>query len=508
MTMVQGTSSTRRGPLLALLAVLLAGFGTLRLASGHYGLWFDEYATLIFADQPAARLWSGWMVRETNPPLFYTMVRAWQGLGLRGVDALRWLPELGGVLGLALLAAAAWLGWGSRAAVPALVLGGLSAQHVHFSQLLRGYVFAADGVTLAFIGLLLVLEAGPDSADRRRRLGWGLYFAGSVAAIYFHTTMVLWPVVATLALPLVARQPRWLLLRAVLVADLAIVLAAGWWLWITFLQVQGHSGNIAWIPRLSPRDYAWTVSQSVLLVREAPGGDHRLSKLVALATVAAVVIALRRPGTRLALACAVLGAGLQGAAAQVQPIATPATLFWLTPFVILLLAGAIGSLRPPLAAGGVLLVLAGVLGLNLVRALHGPAEGDYARALRIAQGQPQAVLLIEHASMGAVTAKACALAYPGRPCPVPIIVLASPLRSNSWATGLGPQPVAPGALPAALGRATGVFTLRSASYDPAVRFGIVGEAAAAAADRPYLEGPFPPRRFAIAAYRPPVPGHP
>lgn len=501
----------RRQPMFGRHTVLVAGlavagFAALRVATGHYGLWFDEYATLIFADQPVSRLWSGWMVRETNPPLFYTMVRGWQALGWHGTDQLRWLPELGGVLGLLLLAATAGLGWGPRAVVPAVVLAGLSAQHVHTSQLLRGYIFAADSVTLALAGLLLALRADEESRPAARGPGWILYGAGSALAVHFHTTMVLWPIVATLALPLAVERPgRWSMIRAIMLADGAIVLACSWWLWITLEQIRGHSGNIAWIPRLSVRDYAWTVSQSVLLVREAVGGDHRLSKVVALAVALAALFTLRRPATRLVLACAVLGIALQGLAGLVQPITTQATLFWLSTFVVLLLAGGIAALPSPGVAAVSLMALAALLGFNLVRSLPAQREGDFARALQVVARQPQAALLVEHEAMGAVIAKACALAWPGRPCPVTVVTLTSPLPNDAWARGLGPSPVSPQAVRAALGPVTRVFTLRSAGYDPALRFGLLAPPASGDPRRPYLEGPFPAARFTAQAWRRPDP---
>ena len=49
-------------------AVLVAAM--VRLAFSDYSLWFDELASVFFASQPTERLWSAWMLRETNPPLF------------------------------------------------------------------------------------------------------------------------------------------------------------------------------------------------------------------------------------------------------------------------------------------------------------------------------------------------------------------------------------------------------------------------------------------------------
>ena len=66
-----------RAPLM--LALMLVAVAAFRIHTAQYSLWYDELASLEFARQPVSRLWSSWMLRETNPPLFYTMLSGWIG---------------------------------------------------------------------------------------------------------------------------------------------------------------------------------------------------------------------------------------------------------------------------------------------------------------------------------------------------------------------------------------------------------------------------------------------
>ena len=487
-------SSRRMGWIVAATVLAMAG---LRVATGLYPLWYDEYASLIFADQPLSRLWSRWMVAETNPPLFYTMAKGWQAMGLRSVAGLRLLPELGGLAELVLLAAAARIGWGWRAALAAVLLAGFSPHHVYAGQLLRGYIFAADGVLLAFIGLLLALR------EPGRARGCWIYAAGSALALQFHTTMLLWPPIAMAALALSNRPAlsaaRFLLLRRLAMANLAVLASGAWWLWITLLQLNGGSQNVDWIAPLTLAGYADLLARSLLLVNEAYVIERGLSLLVGAALAIAVVQTFVNPAARLAACVLAIGAALFWGLSLVHPIATPMTLFWLSGFVVLIIAGWAGNLVPPLRACLLTAVLAGLLGFNLMA--HGSrlTVQDFGAAVRAAAATPGSALLVEHASFGLVMAKACERELGARPCPIPILTLGAPGGSFADALPHGPT-LRPRDVPAALACCRQVFDVRTWEYDPLLHFGL-----ARAADRrdwndPFLEGPIPASRFDPARY--------
>jgi hypothetical protein len=82
-------------------------------------------------------------------------------------------------------------------------------------------------------------------------LGLALWAAGALLAIYCHTTLLLWPLVAGLGLLALRRREadrRWMAEFAL--AGLVVLAGAGWWLAISLEQVRGASGNIGWIAPL------------------------------------------------------------------------------------------------------------------------------------------------------------------------------------------------------------------------------------------------------------------
>src|SRR5512142_2026365 len=88
------------------LIVLLALGLRLHLA-GEQSLWRDEIASVAFARLPLSQLWSVWMVHETNPPLYYSLLHVWIRLFGEGEFAVR---SLSAVIGAAAVACAGILG--------------------------------------------------------------------------------------------------------------------------------------------------------------------------------------------------------------------------------------------------------------------------------------------------------------------------------------------------------------------------------------------------------------
>lgn len=154
----------------------------------------DEYASMYFSGRSFSDLWGWWMLRETNPPLFYSLLKLWRAIVPETQAALRLLSLLLSLLQIGLLARIAGRAYGALAAVLCVVLLALSPSDIFQSEYVRGYVLAKLGVTVSFAGLLLALEG-----DKRRAMGWAAYVVGAVVAIYSHTTMLLWPPIAYIA---------------------------------------------------------------------------------------------------------------------------------------------------------------------------------------------------------------------------------------------------------------------------------------------------------------------
>ena len=223
MHLVASKQSLASYRLLSIAGLILAL--ALRVLLADYSFWFDEWASLLFSDQPLVHLWGPWMVRETNPPLFYTLLKYWSALGAHSIVMLRLLPIVAGVANIAVLA---WLcrRWHSRrAALIMVLLMALSPGHVVLSQMLRAYAFAMLGASISLGGLLLWWDGG-----RSRIPGMIVYVAGAVLAFYSHTTMLLWQAVAPFTMLLCRagelKARNWQLLRDLAVMVLAAAIGA------------------------------------------------------------------------------------------------------------------------------------------------------------------------------------------------------------------------------------------------------------------------------------------
>lgn len=492
------------------LAVLIALLTAFRIASANYALWFDEFATLIFADLPLDQLWSRWMVNETNPPLFYTLIKGWQALGFHSILALRALPILFGLISLALLGLAGRIGWGRSAAISAVLIAGVSPLHVYASQMLRGYMLATDGVLLAFVGLLLLLRTADDPEDPgaagRTGLALALYVGGSALAIYCHTTLFLWPPIAMAAFAatagrrLLARRGR--LLRLLLLANLAVLGLAGWWLGVTLAQLQLGARNVSWIrPHILPK-YFDLFARSALLVNQEYLIERGLVIVVGGAVLVSTITGWRNPATRLAALIFLIGGLAFWAVSKVHPIATMMSLFWFSSFTTLLLAGGLSTMRRPKQERQARLGLLALLTANLL--MHGSqlTYQDFAAAVRTVASDPGTGLLVEGATMGAVSAKACTVAFPDRPCPIPILTLQMGREEHSWATALGTvHTLTPAQLPAALQRCCrAVYTVRTFDMDPLYDFGLRSVQTRHGWNNPFFEGPVPASSFHSADF--------
>lgn len=484
------------------LAILIALLAAFRIASANYALWFDEFATLIFADQPLDRLWSHWMVNETNPPLFYTLIKGWQALGFRSIPGLRLLPILFSVVALALLALAARIGWGRSAATSAVLIAGVSPLHIFASQMLRGYMLATDGVLLAFIGLLLLLrERAPVG------LALALYAGGSALAIYCHTTMFLWPPIAMAAFAATVPQRllagRARLLGQLALANLVTLALAGWWLGITLAQLGLGAENVSWIrPHTLPK-YLDLFARSTLLVNQEYLIERGLVIVVGCAVLAAMAASWRNPAGRLAALIFLIGAFSFWAVSRVHPIATAMSLFWMLSFATLLIAGGLSAIRPPERERQARLGLVAILTANLL--MHGSqlTYQDFAAAIRTVAQDKGTGLLVEGATMGAVSTKACQVAFPGLPCPVPIITVKMGRKEHSWATALGiVRPLGPVELPPALATCCrAVYAVRTFDMDPLLDFQVRSVQTRHGWNDPFIEGPVPVSSFRPERFR-------
>jgi mannosyltransferase len=459
------------------LAAIVAIAAAVRIATAAFPLWFDELASLMFAGQPLSRLWSGWMVRENSPPLYYSLLHGWIALVGTGDVAVRLLSIVIGLMGfVAAWALARRLG-GARAGLIAAALLALSASHIAFSQEVRGY-------GLAHAATLAALTGAVDFLDRKSQRGLVLYAAATLVALYCHTTMILFAALSGgIVLWLVRRSPRavadWLLANALILAGWA------WWGVISWRQITAPSGNIGWIPVPSLTNALVMTATAYL-----PPYDLELWPTAALllALLAGIIVAVvrrdPRPGVIL-LATLALGAPLAlFAISQGTPVFLDRTVYWANGPVTVLVALAIDQLRPGRARRIALPAAISAEALLLVVWLAVRQPERWPQALQaIASVDPHAAVVVEGDAMALAAAHYRPLT-PG----LDIVALdPRPGQPDRWAQGLyhGAHVDAAGAA-AMLARRGRIFSLVRSGHDPAWALQPAGQARAwPAASRDY-----------------------
>ena len=476
----------------AIVAIVAATL--LRIAFSDYSPNYDELASLHFTGRPIAGLWGPQAIIETNPPLFYTLLAFWKKLGAQSVVELRILPILMGTISLALTGFIAnrWLG--PRAGVIAVVLMGLSAPHVFYSQQLRGYILSLDGVLLSIVGLLMIVHR---RQDRNATVGWGLHVAGSALAIYGHTTMFLWPVVAAAALlglfgtQLFAERGR--LLIGLIVANLAILIVASWWLWITYLQLRDGAQTIAFMKPISMREYVRQIMATSLLTYDAYDRDKLATNWIALLSVLSSIVLWRQRTGRFIVLLAVAAVIVFGIAGAFKPILMPRTIFWMSIFPVLLISGGLGALRSVSIRWTLVAVCAGLLVANFVRQVPRFGGADWREAVATIASDPQAVVLVQGTGMGSNVGQACLLQL-RRPCPFPVLVLPfdpSAADRPSW-TGQSVQETPLNEVRERIPANSHVYAISNPGAEPLKTLEATSGRPSEPGYSPFLEGPIDP----------------
>lgn len=434
--------------------ILLAA-AALRVVTAGYSLWLDEIASVTLARQPIELLWSSWMVRESNPPLYYTILSGWMRLFGSGDVAVQSLSILIGLLGIV----AAWLlarRVGGRAAgLIAAGLLALSAAHLDFSQEVRGYILAHTAVLWSCIGIVAYLE-------RPRLLPLSGYAVAALMAVYSHTTLVVFVAIANVAMLWLLRSNAHALVRW-MAANMVILLLWAWWGWISYTQLGSPSG-FAWItrPDLAGALQTTAIVYSPLYLAAEQITASWLLGLVWIVGLAWFAFSDRRPGVlmlaALAIGCPLILWGIS----QKVPILLPRTLFWAAGPAAVLVALAISSVR----SSAVRLALVATL-----LALQIGAIGRWL-PLRESEAWPAAIRTVAHASPKDRTlivegdpVALCVEHYLPR-SGISVLVLRTTGDADPWAAGLSTLPKIDRAeLGRLVAQRRSVFTLTRGDYD-------------------------------------------
>lgn len=470
----------------------------LRLRQAQAPMVYDEFASMYFSQQRLGDLWGWWMLRETNPPLFYSILKFWRMAVPESQATLRLLPLLLSLAQIGLLARFAGRTYGWLAAVTCVVLFALSPSDIYQSEYVRGYVLAKLAVVISFIGLFSALEEEHNAAR-----GWAAYVGGAVVAIYSHTTMLLWPVIASAAVLVewaLCRQISRARLAALALANLAVIALSSWVLWFALTQLRVRASNISWIQPLSLDDYISSVNLQLLL-----DGTINSGLMVAL-MIAGVLRTFRNRVTRLSLLIVAVTLFTFKAADRIHPIVSDYTMHWCANFTVLLAAAAFASWKR--TAGRVWqfagyaaapVVLLGLVWDSLIELRDDiwiPEPQDFHYAVRTVARTPHSALIVSHESMAVVVTQSCMLEFHAPACPFLLIAMRNPARSDSWAFGGYRGPLVPASqVRAALGSARTVFVFSRYVYTPLTQLGMRSVYPTVAWDDGELIGPIPAEDF-------------
>lgn len=441
-----------------LLAAILVGTLVLRLALADHSLWFDEQASVYFSDQPLTRLWSDWMLRETNPPLYYSLLRGWRMLGSSDF-AIRSLSVLVSVGAIAALFVVTRRIYGAQAGLLAALLAGVSGQHLYVAEQARAYIFVYFAAVVAIGGLATFVS--PVAAHARRRRGLIAYAVATTIAIHCHSTMLLLPVVAVVAVAAVRPQQGTGLarLRDLLLANLGIAFASAWVIRIALLQTFARSDNMAAIGLVSVRQIASRTIRSLSSASYSDAIAYILGSAVLLLVALFVARDRQRPETRLLAALLLSSIVILGALGTVMPVFIARTIFWLTAPTTMLVAGAVTSVSRNALRRAVDALLVVVSAVDMIGTARSLQQEDWNTAVDTLTKDPRAAMAVHGEAMALLADNSCRRLRGGR-CPYPIVAVMDPRdHFDLWATGAyaGPK-VALDQLPGALsGRSVYLF---------------------------------------------------
>jgi mannosyltransferase len=331
------------------LALIVVAGAALRLSQlGAHSLWFDEFASVELSSHPLSLLWSDWMVREANPPLYYSLLHLWMRAFGDSEAALRFPSAVLGSAVPVLLYALGRRVASTRAGLIAAALGALSAPQLEYSLEVRSYMLSV--VTTLVVALTLCrltdqVLAPALSKPREEALTWALYVTGCTMALYLHTTLVALPLVTNAYFVWLwaarSRRDPGIAIRWVLANALCLLLWL-WWVSIALKQVAAPNPNHGWIHRPGLVD-AIIITASVYV----PSYLGLASYLLGAVLLVAAGLGLRRLSREHAMLLLTFGLGgplVLGIISQWVPVLMPRTVLWAQFAVLLALAVSLAAL--------------------------------------------------------------------------------------------------------------------------------------------------------------------
>jgi mannosyltransferase len=351
---------------LVLLVLILAVGVCLRAWNlGAESLWLDEAHSINQAKRWWGTIWGSAAVAEPNPPLYFTFLQVWlrafgdSEIAVRSLSVLFGMATIVAVFVLGRIAGGAALGLGAAA------IAATSPLLVIYSRETRGYALVILAATVSIAGALTALSRFDRALKLRslpaRALPWLAYVAGAVVAVYSHNTLVLLPIILSVAAGLVwVAAPRldwgfaahWVIANAMILAIYAP--------WIPMVLGGDVAAGTFWVP---PITFAGALQQ----VRYVYGQSYATAlqpwlDIVMGALTIVGIFAFRRSRAALVvcLAVVVLVPLLTYLISLSRPIFLPRVLLWPLPVLTVLIAA--GALALPNRVVAVVLTAAIAVG--------------------------------------------------------------------------------------------------------------------------------------------------
>ncbi|MFM7404485.1 MAG: glycosyltransferase family 39 protein, partial [Erythrobacter sp.] len=173
------------------LTLAAIGFAVaVRLYGINYSLWGDEIASTVFAREPVWRLWSDWIIRETNPPLFYTILHYWILVFGQSDVTVKLLATIFGVANIIVVAVIArQLGGSWLPALVTVLFVSVNPSHILYSQNARAFTLGAFAASIVCLMLIRIMRKHENtSANDVTSKDWGLFGLALLISLYTHTT--------------------------------------------------------------------------------------------------------------------------------------------------------------------------------------------------------------------------------------------------------------------------------------------------------------------------------
>jgi mannosyltransferase len=363
-------------PMVLLALVLVLGVALRLLLIDNKSLWYDEAASLYFADRPVPDVIQLTIQRDTPPPLYYLALHAWIGLFGDSVLALRLLSAVASIACLPLLYWFARPLAGRTTALVATALFAIAPFQIWYAQEARMYAL----LTLTSLASCLTLARLVERPGRGR---WLAHVAATGAMLWVHYIAVF--VLLAQALAVLVIWLRWRRERP-------------FQLWTWSAVVVGGATLLPWLPAflIQSKTYSrfWMPGDRPLLVAGV---------FLILAGVGGWALRRKRTGWLLPLLLAVVPLVLAYAVGMVRPLFLARTLIMVTPFLTLLTAAGLVALarwRWPVAALALAWLLAwnGLALQNLYRVA--PKEPWDEAARYVAERSQPGEIVIFHSAPG------------------------------------------------------------------------------------------------------------